>query len=146
MTDEARLRTFIAKFSLANQRLIRAARRVLRAKMPNANELVYDSYNFLVIAYCPSEKVSESYLSLGADKHGANLFFGYNGTKLADPRKLLQGSGTSNRFVRFESASALEQPALGALITSAIETSRPMGDETGKLIVRAVSETQRSRR
>ncbi len=77
--------------------------------MPNANELVYDNYNFLVIAYCPSEKVSESYLSLGADKNGANLFFGYNGTKLADPRKLLQGDGTSNRFVRLESGEALER-------------------------------------
>jgi hypothetical protein len=30
----------------------------MRKRLPAANELVYDNYNFLVIAYCPSNKGS----------------------------------------------------------------------------------------
>jgi hypothetical protein len=146
VTAEAQLKTFIAKFSAANQRLIRAIRTKLRARIPGANELVYDNYNFLVIAYCPTEKPTESYFSIGADAHGANLFFGYNGTKLADPKKLLQGAGASNRFVRLPSAAELDRPAVRALVASALEVSKPPAQEAGKLIIRSISKKQRPRR
>ena len=75
-----------------------------------------------------------------------SLFFGYNGTKLADPQKILQGSGSSNRFVRLDGPDALERPELRALLAAAIATSKPMGELKGQLSVRAVSPTQRPRR
>ncbi len=146
MTEEARLRTFIAKFAPARQRLIRALRRSLRARVPAANELVYDNYNFLVIAYCPTEKTGDSYFSIGADKNGANLFFGYTGAKLDDPKKLLVGSGASNRFVRIASAQDLERPAVRALVAQSIAISKPMGAGPGRLVIRSVSPKQRPRR
>src|SRR5258706_16192911 len=120
ITAEQRLSEFIAKFAPANQRLIRAVRKSLKALVPAADELVYDNYNFLVIAYCPTTKVSDSYFSLGADKNGVSLFFGYNGTRLKDPNKLLQGTASRNRFVRLESARSLEAAALRALVQSAV--------------------------
>ncbi len=146
MTADQQLRSFIAKFSPVNQRLIRALRRKLRSRVPHANELVYDNYNFLVIAYCPSQKTTDSYFSLGADKHGANLFFGYTGSKLADPHQLLQGKGALNRFIRLESAATLDRPQVKALITSALAIGKPMTDETPQLIIRAISPKQRPRR
>jgi hypothetical protein len=146
MTDEQQLTGFIEKFAPARQRLIRALRRSLRALLPAANELVYDNYNFFVIAYCPTEKTGDSYFSIGADKNGANLFFGYTGTKVDDPAKLLQGTGTSNRFVRLASARDLERPAVRALIAQSIAISQPMGDAPGRLVIRAISAKQRPRR
>ena len=146
MNAEQQLKEFIAKFAPDNQRLIRALRKALRARLPAANELVYDNYNFLVIAYCPTEKPTESFFSLGADKNGANLFFGYNGTKLSDPKKVLQGTGASNRFLRLESAEALERPEVQALIASAVAISKPLSENKGKLIIRTVSPKQRPRR
>jgi hypothetical protein len=145
MTAEQQLAGFIEKFAPARQRLIRALRRSLRAGLPAANELVYDNYNFLVIAYCPTEKTGDSIFSIGADKHGANLFFGYTGTKLDDPETLLQGSGTSNRFIRLASAKDLERPAVRALIAQSIAISKPMGDAPGRLVIRSVSAKQRPR-
>jgi hypothetical protein len=145
VTDEERLRTFIAKFTPARQTLIRALRRSLRARVPAANELVYDNYNFLVIAYCPTEKTGDSYFSIGADKNGANLFFGYTGAKLDDPKKLLVGSGASNRFIRVGSAQDLERPAVKALVAQSIAISKPMGDGPGRLVIRSVSPKQRPR-
>jgi len=146
VTTEQQLKSFIAKFAPMNQRLIRALRKTLRKRLPNANELVYDNYNFLVIAYCPTEKTTDSFFSIGADKNGANLFFGYTGTKIADPRKVLQGTGALNRFLRIESAETLDRPEVNALITSAIAISKPVTDDQGKLIIRAVSPKQRPRR
>jgi uncharacterized protein DUF1801 len=146
MTAERRLKGLVAKFALTNQRLIRALRRSVRERLPNANELVYDNYNFLVIAYCPTEKPTDSFFSIGADKNGANLFFGYNGTKLADPQRVLQGTGASNRFLRLDSAKALDRPEVKALIASAIRISKPMGEGKGKLIIRSESPKQRPRR
>ncbi|HWA76743.1 MAG TPA: hypothetical protein VG937_30630 [Polyangiaceae bacterium] len=139
---------FIAKFDPKQQRLIRRLRRAMRRRVTAANELAYDSYNFLVIAYCPSEKVSESYFSLGANAHGVSLFFGYNGSKLDDPEKLLQGRGQLNRFVRLRSSKDLATPGVQALILQAIELS-PVASKAqarGVLLIRGVSAKQRPRR
>jgi Domain of unknown function (DU1801) len=146
LAAEQQLKGFVAKFSPANQRLIRALRKTLRARLPAANEIVYDNYNFLVIAYGPTEKPMESFFSIGVDKNGANLFFGYTGTKIADPEKVLQGTGALNRFLRLDAAKTLDRPEVKALIASAIAISKPMGEDKGKLIIRSVSPRQRPRR
>jgi hypothetical protein len=146
MTAEQQLEGFVGKFAPANQRLIRALRAAMRRRLPAANELVYDNYNFLVIAYCPTEKVSESFFSIGADRNGASLFFGYTGTKIDDPKKLLQGRGASNRFIRLDSAKALDRPDVKALVASSIAVSKPMGEAKGSLFIRSISIKQRPRR
>jgi len=148
MDPEEQLEAFVAKFDPPRQKLIRALRRALRRRIPQANELVYDNYNFLVIAYCPSERTTESFFSLGADANGVNLFFGYNGSKLRDPHKLLQGKGKLNRFIRLESPKHLAEPDVQALVSSAIALyGRPLDPKLeGRLLIRAVSPKQRPRR
>ena len=49
---EQQLKIFIEKFDPKNQSMIRAVRKALRKRLPTANELVYDNYNFFVIGYC----------------------------------------------------------------------------------------------
>ena len=146
MTAEGQLKSFITRFAPANQSLIRALRRAMRRRLPGANELVYDNYNFLVIAYCPTKKPSDSYFSIAADRNGASLSFGFNGTRIDDPRGLLQGKGASNRYLRVDSARVLERPDVAALIASSIAVSKPMGESRGELIVRSISPKQRPRR
>lgn len=146
MTPEQQLKEFIAKFAPPNQRLIGAVRRALRTRLPAANELVYDNYNFLVIAYCPTEKVSDSYFSVGADKNGVTLFFGYTGTRIADPEGLLQGTGAKNRFLRLDSSKTLDRPGVKALIAASVAISKPIGTQSGKLTIRSISPKQRPRR
>ena len=50
-TGEQQLAGFIKKFDSKNAALIRSVRKVLRERLPTANELVYDNYNFFVIGY-----------------------------------------------------------------------------------------------
>src|SRR6478609_3561143 len=86
---------FIAKFDPQVAKLIRACRAELRKLLPTAIELVYDNYNFFVIGYASTERVSDAIVSLAAAANGVGLSF-YHGATLRDPKKLLLGSGKQN--------------------------------------------------
>ena len=147
-SPEAALAGFIAKFAPPMQQRIKAARAAMRRRLPTANELVYDNYNFFVIGYGASERPSDCLLSLAANAKGIGLSF-YYGSTLPDPSGLLEGSGSQNRFVRLESTAILERPEVEALIQAAIDQQDdPPLPATGKgrLIIRSVSAKQRPRR
>jgi len=146
VTPARGLEGFIAKFSPEHQRLIRAVRRGLRARLPGAFELVYDNYNFFVIGFGPTERPSDSILSIAAGAGGVSLCF-IQGARLPDPDKVLLGSGRQTRFVRLESPRALARPAITRLIAAAVAGSRtPLRGARGRLIIRSVSAKQRPRR
>src|SRR3954471_3101732 len=111
---ETQLEGFIAKVGPQHQRLIRAARKILRHRFPTAHELVYDNYNFFVIGYCPTERPSDCLFSLAAASNGVGLCFTH-GAGLPDPKKILVGSGKQTRFLRLESAAVLDRPEVKEL-------------------------------
>ena len=106
---EEQLEGFINKFDAQNAALIRSVRKALRKRLPAANELVYDNYNFFVIGYGSTERPSDCIVSIAAGSNGVALSF-YYGATLRDPHKVLLGSGTQNRFVRIESVATLARP------------------------------------
>ena len=146
-SGEQQLAGFIKKFDSKNAALIRSVRKVLRKRLPTANELVYDNYNFFVIGYCSTERPSDCILSIAAGANGVGLSF-YYGATLPDPRKLLLGSGSQNRFIRIESVTTLTRPEVEELIAAAIAQAKsPLpGSGRGKLIIRSISKKQRQRR
>jgi len=144
---EAQLRSFIDKFGPKDQRLIRAVRTTVRSRFPTANELVWDNYNFFVIGYSPTEKPTDSIVSIAARANGVGLCF-IHGAGLPDPKKLLVGSGKQTRFVRVESANLLAHPDVEALVAAAIDRAKtPLAARgRGRLIIRSVAAKQRPRR
>jgi hypothetical protein len=146
-SGEQQLAGFIKKFDSKSAALIRSVRTVLRKRLPAANELVYDNYNFFVIGYCSTERPSDCILSIAVGANGVGLSF-YNGATLPDPHKLLLGSGSQNRFIRIESVATLTRPEVEELIAAAIaQAKRPLpGSGRGKLIIRSISKKQRQRR
>jgi hypothetical protein len=140
---EEALRAFIAEFDPVHQRLIGAVRAVLRRRLPAANELAYDNYNFFVIGYCASLRPSDALLSIAASARGVSLCF-IHGASLADPSGLLQGSGKQTRFLRITSVEDLDRPEVRALVTAAT-ASLPDGPP-GVLVIRSVSARRRARR
>lgn len=146
-SPERQLAGFIAKFDAKNAGLIRAARKAMRKRLPTANELVYDNYNFFVIGYCPTERPSDCIVSIAAAANGVGLAF-YHGSTLPDPHKLLLGSGSQNRFIRLESVATLGRPEVQELIAAAIAQSKNPLPAKGKarLIIRSISKKQRPRR
>ena len=144
---EKQLKAFIGKFDAKDQQLIRAVRRALRKWFPTANELVWDNYNFFVIGYSPTERPSDSIVSIAARANGVGLCF-IRGAGLPDPKRVLLGSGNQTRYIRLESAGVLERPEVEALIAAAIARAKTRLSATGrgKLIIRSVSAKQRPRR
>ena len=144
---EKQLKSFIDKFDPKNQALIHAIRKAIRKRLPTANELAYDNYNFFVIGYGATERPSDCILSMAAGANGVGLCF-IRGASLPDPQKILLGSGNQTRFIRLESAVVLARPEVEALIAAAIAKSKaPMPPNgKGKLIIRAISAKQRPRR
>ena len=147
ISESQQLETFIDKFDAQNAALIRSVRKAMRRRLPSANELVYDNYNFFVIGYCTTERPSDCILSIAAAANGVGLAF-YHGATLPDPHKLLLGSGTQNRFIRLESAATLARPEVDALISAAVRQAKnPLpADRKSKLIIRSISAKQRPRR
>src|SRR5262249_18821050 len=120
---EMQLKAFISKFGPKDQRLIRAVRSAMRKRLPSAHELGGDNYNFFVIGYSPTERPTDSIVSIAARANGVGLCF-IHGAGLPDPKKLLLGSGKQTRFIRVASATLLAHPDVEALMAAAIQRAR----------------------
>jgi hypothetical protein len=144
---ENQLAGCIEKFTPEMAKAIRAVRAALRKRLPTANELVYDNYNFFVIGYSSTLRPSDCFTQLVADAHGVRLAF-YYGSTLPDPAGILLGGGNQNRFIRLASARDLSKPEVEALIRTAIAQSKAPLPATGRgtLVVRSISAKQRPRR
>ena len=144
---EKQLQRFIDKFEPKTQALIRAARKALRKRLPTANELAYDNYNFFALGYCSTERPSDCVVSIAAAANGVGLSF-YWGATLPDPHGILQGSGNQNRFIRLDSASVLKRPEVLLLITAAeAQAKTPVpASGGGRLVIRSISAKQKPRR
>lgn len=144
---EKQLQSFIDKFEPRHQGLIRTVRKILKKRLPTANELVWDNYNFFVIGYSATERPSDSIVSIAAAANGVGLAF-YHGADLPDPHKILQGSGSQNRFVRVESVETLADPHVKALIDAAEAQAKVPFPASGggKVIIRSISAKQKARR
>ena len=141
------LEGFTAKYEPWVAKLARVCRRAMRRRLPTANELVYDNYQFLAIGYCPNERPSDAIVSLAISPKGVSLCL-IHGAKLPDPDGIMQGEGKQTRFVRLASANTLSEPAVRRIIDAAIARHHVSLPKTGrgKLIIRAISKKQRPRR
>lgn len=139
---------FIEKFAPEMQRLIRATRQRLTARLPHAVQLVYDNYNFLVVGYGPTQRASESIVSLAAHRSGINLCFLQRAPELPDPTAVLRGKGSTVRNVALSEASDLERSDIVALLKAQLSLAVvPMEASEGPmLVIKSVSTKQRSRR
>jgi Domain of unknown function (DU1801) len=144
---ERQMKSFIDKFEPKHQALIRSMRKALRKRLPTANELAYDNYNFFALGYCSTERPSDCIVSIAASANGVGLSF-YWGATLPDPHGILLGSGSQNRFIRIDSAKILARPEVEALIAAAdAQAKTPMPARGGgKLIIRSISVKQKPRR
>lgn len=146
-TAAEQLRAFISKFDEKDRKLLRAVRAAMRKRLPTANELVWDNYNFLVIGYSPTERPTDSIFSITGRADSVGLCF-IQGATLPDPHNVLLGSGKQTRFIRLASVDVLMDPRVEELFAAAIEHADPAFPprRRGRLLIQSVSEKQRHRR
>jgi hypothetical protein len=141
----AELRRYLSAFDPAIARLFLAARRLVLASAPKANELVYDAYNAVSVAFSFSDRLKEAFCHVAAYPGHVNLGFN-RGAELADPARVLAGSGARIRHVRLDAPADLKSPALRALVRAAVRQGRalaPRGAKKPASIVRPVSGAKR---
>jgi len=147
--DEAELQLagFLAKFTPEIAAQAEAILATLRAQLPHAVELVYDNYNALAIGFGPTERASEVILSIAIYPRWMSLFF-LQAKGLPDPTGMLQGKGNVARHIVLPTASALDEPAIQALIAEALARARVPLDPsvTHRIIIKSISAKQRPRR
>ena len=147
-TEELRqLETFIDKFSPEIAARTRIEVQRMRELLPVAIELVYDNYNALAIGFGPSESASEVIFSLAVYPRWVTLFF-LQGTKIADPEKLLCGNGSQVRHIRLLDPNLLLSPEVRALMLQALKMARvPLSAlARHRIVIKSVSAKQRPRR
>jgi hypothetical protein len=146
-SPEAQLEHFLAAFtpeiaSRAEAILVR-----MRRKLPHALELVYDNYNALAIGFGPSERASEAILSIAVYPRWVSLFF-LQAKGLPDPGGILCGQGNVAKHIILPHPSALDEPAIQALIEEALTRAKVPLDPANarRIIIKSISAKQRPRR
>lgn len=71
---EEQVDAYLARFGPERQQLIRAVRKVMQARFPTANELVYDYARNFVIGYSPTLAGGEGLVAISADAEGVRLY------------------------------------------------------------------------
>jgi hypothetical protein len=139
---------FLDQFTPAVAAEARVALRRMRARLPGAQELVYDNYNALAIGFAPTDRTSEAIFSIALFPRWVSLFFLLNGTRLRDPEALLEGSGNKVRHIKLANGAMIDHPGVQDLIAQALELADNPIDPTQprRLIIKSISEKQRSRR
>jgi len=148
MAPEKQLAGFMAKYTPEITALAEAILARMRERLPGAVELVYDNYNALAIGFGPSDKSSDAVFSIALYPRWVSLFFLQNGTKLADPEKLLKGSGRVVRHIVLEDASDLDKPAINELMLQALKLADEPIDPANpnRIVIKSISTKQRPRR
>lgn len=148
-TPAEQLDGYIDKFTPEIAGLAKAALSKMHKRIPSATRLVYDNYNALAIGFGPTDRASDAIFSIALYPKRVNLCFLQGGkSHLKDPHHLLQGSGTTNRFIPLASAKDLDAPAVQELVLQALASAKvPLVQSgVGALIIKSVSAKQRPRR
>jgi hypothetical protein len=146
-SPEKQLDGFIDRYTPEIAAQARACLKTLRSRMPGAIQLVYDNYNALVIGFGPTARPSEAIFSLVLYPRYLRLFF-FQGKRVPDPDKLLEGKGNVVRSILISSPSDLNRPDIRELMATAMESGKtPLNPAaSGQLIIRSISEKKRPRR
>jgi hypothetical protein len=146
-SPENQLAAFLAKFTPEIAAQTEAILVRMRTRLPHALELVYDNYNALAIGFGPNERASEAILSIAVFPRWVSLFF-LQSKGLPDPTGILQGKGNVARHIVLPNPSALDEPAIQALIEEALTRAKvPLDPKTAhRIVIKSVSAKQRPRR
>ena len=107
---------FLARYSPDVQAISRKLRSMVRAAMPQANEILYAKHNHF--AYSTSQSMADRIVYICPMKDYVRLGF-MRGTQLSDPDQKLIGEGKWLRHVKVRSLKEADHPALEGLVKAA---------------------------
>ena len=104
--------------------IVQAARRMVKAVAPKADEISYQSqpprsstYMWKIVRYAVD---GANVVGIGTFARHSTLFF-YRGRELDDGSGLLEGSGKDSRFITLKAPADAERPAVKRLLREAFK-------------------------
>ncbi len=131
---------FLSAYGPAITDLAIATRALVLTEAPAATELIYDAYNAVASGYSFTGRPSDAFIHIAAYAGWVNLGFNH-GSLLADPQRLLQGSGKWVRHIRITDVSDLKNPAIRQFVraaTAIAERPEAQAESGTASVVRAV--------
>lgn len=147
MKVNPQLHVFLKPYSASIQKLTIELRNYITDLVPNANELIWDNYNALAMAYSKSEKLKDAFCHIAV--YSKHVNFGFNrGTELTKIGLDLEGKGKLIRHLSVTDFQSFPQSTLEPMIWEAIGISERLNPDliskkdTGKSIVMSVSKNK----
>ena len=128
MKPHPNLHRFILPYSPEIQALTLYLRSFLTNLIPQANELIYDNYNAVALAYTKSEKLKDAFCHIAVYPKHVN--FGFNrGSELEVDNLQLSGAGKHIRHLSVKSMNQFPENQIAPLIYQAVKLSERSNSE-----------------
>jgi hypothetical protein len=148
MRPNPRLKEFLLPYDEHIQKLTISLRNFVTELIPEANELIWDNYSALAMAYSKSEKLKDAFCHIAVYDYYVN--FGFNrGTELKTNKIKLKGTGKLIRHLTVKDLDSFPKNEVEEMIWEAVGISEQRNAELvsikskGKSIVMSVSEKKR---
>ena len=145
MKPNPQLHSFIQPYDEHIQQLALQLRTFITELVPDANELIWDNYNAVAIAYSKSEKLKDAFCHLAI--YAKHVNFGFNrGAELTKSSVELSGTGKLIRHLTVRDFDTFPKEALEKMIWKAVAISEQRNqalleeNKTPKSIVMSISE------
>jgi len=145
MTPNPQLKTFLDSYDEEIQELTFQLRDFITDLVPEANELIWDNYNAVAIAYSRSEKLKDAFCHIAV--YAKHVNFGFNrGTELTKTTVQLLGKGKLIRHISVTNFASFPKQEIEKMIWEAVGIAEQRNPKllnqnlTPKSIVMSISE------
>ncbi|PRX56460.1 DUF1801 domain-containing protein [Flagellimonas meridianipacifica] len=145
MDPNPQLKKFLEPYDDSIQRLTLDLRSFILDIVPETNELIWDNYNAVAIAYSKSEKLKDAFCHIAVYKKHVN--FGFNrGAELTKTNVKLSGTGKLIRHISVKDFHSFPSEEIKPMIWEAVGISEHMNsslldrNNNPKSIVMSISE------
>ncbi|GAB5563954.1 MAG: hypothetical protein Wins2KO_10170 [Winogradskyella sp.] len=145
MKPHPQFKEFIAAYDKNVQELTIALRNFITDLVPEANELIWDNYNAVAMAYSKSEKLKDAFCHIAVYSKYVN--FGFNrGAELTKTPITLNGKGKLIRHIKVKDIHTFPRTEIESMIWEAVAISEKLNpnlahkNTKGQSIVMSISE------
>ncbi len=122
MVPHKRLKEFLDPYPSEVQEIAYELRDFITSTVPEANELIWDNYNAVAIAYSKSEKLKDAFCHIAMYAKYVN--FGFNrGAELSESTVKLEGKGKLIRHLKVTDFSNFPKATIKKMIYEAVGIS-----------------------
>ncbi len=145
MKPNPQLKKFIHPYDEGIQKLTIELRDFITDLVPRANELIWDNYNAVAMAYSKSEKLKDAFCHIAVYSQHVN--FGFNrGAELTNSNVKLNGKGKLIRHISLKDFESFPKEDIKNMIWEAVGISKKLNSQLmdnntrPKSIVMSISE------